>query len=182
MKNALVILAPGFEEIEATTPVDLLRRAGARVILAGTIKGPIEGKNHVSIATDATIDNVLDEDFDLIILPGGAVGTENLNNDTRVKEIVLCHYDNNRLVAAICAAPMVLSSLEITKGKRITAHPSVHSALKNENLIDERVVEDGNIITSQGPGTAIEFSLKLVELLFGKEKAKEIARAIIFNP
>ena len=179
MKRILIPLAPGFEEIEALAVVDILRRAGAEVLLAGTVDGPIEGRNKIKILADTSLDSLKDHDFDMIVLPGGAVGTENLKNDARVKEIVERLHKKGKLVTAICAAPTVLSAIGITAGRTITSHPTVRTKLQREKLSEERVVVDGNIITSQGPGTAIEFAFKLVEILFGKDKVVEVNKGVL---
>lgn len=179
MKRALIPIAPGFEEIEALTVVDILRRAGVEVTMAGTVEGPIEGRTNIKILPDTSLDRVMDKEFDLIVLPGGKKGTENLKGDDRVREIVVGHFKKERLTAAICAAPTVLSFAGITKGRTVTSHPSVREELKHENISDERVVVDGNIVTSQGPGTAMEFAFKLVELLLGKDRAKEVNQGVL---
>lgn len=184
MAKVLVTLAPGFEEIEALTVVDILRRAGADVVMAGTAPGPIEGRSGIKVLTDASMDDVGDgigANFDMIVLPGGAAGAENLKKDERVSKIITGLMGRGRQVAAICAAPTVLSAIGATTGKRITSHPSVREELlsRNEDLSDERVVTDGNIITSQGPGTAMEFAFRLVETLFGKDKAEEVNKGVL---
>ncbi len=179
MKKCLVPLATGFEEIEAVAVVDILRRAGTEVVTAGTVKGAIEGRNKIKVVPDVTLDAVLKDSFDVIFLPGGAVGTENLKKDARIKEIVEGHFAKGKLVAAICAAPSVLSKIGVTKGRTITSHPGVRAELVAGKVSDERVVADGNIITSQGPGTAIEFAFKLVEILYGMEKVKEINKVVL---
>lgn len=179
MKKALVPLAPGFEEIEALTCVDILRRAGAEVVVAGTIAGVIEGRSRIRVVPDTVMENAVDLDFDMIVLPGGAVGADNLKKDPRVKKVLERLYNKGRFVAAICAAPTVLSAIGITSGKTVTSHPSVRPELKEESVSDERVVVDGKIITSQGPGTAMEFAFKLVETLFGAEKVKEVNSGVL---
>lgn len=178
MKRVLIPLAPGFEEIEALTAVDILRRAGAEVILAGTIDGPIEGRNRIRVAADITLDKA-GADYDMIVLPGGAEGTENLRKDRRIKKIVQDLHARKMFVAAICAAPSVLSDIGITGDSVITSHPSVRRRLKARRISEERVVVDGNIITSQGPGTAMEFAFSLVEALYGPEKATEVNKGVL---
>lgn len=178
MKKVLVPLAPGFEEIEALTVVDILRRAGAEVTLAGTIPGAIEGRSRIRVLPDTVMDNV-GADYDMIVLPGGAVGAENLKKDERVKAVVESLMQKGRSVTAICAAPTVLSALGVTSGRTVTSHPSVRQQLIEETVSDERVVVDGNIITSQGPGTAMEFAFCLVETLFGKTKAEEVNKGVL---
>lgn len=179
MKKVLIPLAPGFEEIEALAVVDILRRGGVEVIMAGTVENPIEGRNRIKVLADVSLDSVKNQDFDMIVLPGGAVGTENLKKDVRIKELVEGLYKKGRLVAAICAAPTVLSAIGVTAGKTVTSHPTVRAKLDKEKISDERIVVDGNIITSQGPGTAIEFAFKLVEVLLGKEKVAEVNKGVL---
>ncbi|HBG47133.1 MAG TPA: DJ-1 family protein [Deltaproteobacteria bacterium] len=178
MAKVLVPLAPGFEEIEALTVVDILRRAGAEVTIAGTVPGPVESRNRVVVIPDTVMDNV-SADFDMIVLPGGAVGTENLKKDVRVKKVVEELMRKGRKVTAICAATTVLSSIGATRGRTVTSHPSVRAELTDETVSEERVVVDGNIITSQGPGTAMEFAFKLVESLFGKAKVEEVNKVVL---
>lgn len=178
MKKVLVPLAPGFEEIEALTVVDILRRAGAEVVLAGTVPGLVEGRSRIRVMPDTVMENAGDG-FDMIVLPGGAVGAQNLGKDPFVKAAVEELARKGRPVAAICAAPTVLSAIGVTRGKTITGHPSVREALARETLTDERVVADGNIITSQGPGTAMEFAFCLVETLFGKARAIEVNKGVL---
>lgn len=178
MKKVLVPLAPGFEEIEALTVVDILRRAGAEVVLAGTIPGTIEGRSMIRVLPETIMDNA-GVDFDMIVLPGGAARAENLKKDARVKAVVESLARKGRSVTAICAAPTVLSAIGVTRGRTITSHPSVRSQLTEEVLSDDRVVVDGNIITSQGPGTAMEFAFCLVETLFGNAKSQEVNKGVL---
>ncbi len=179
MKRVIVVLAPGFEEIEALTVVDILRRAGMDVTVAGTIGGIVEGRNGIRVEPDRTMDSVVDGWYDLVVLPGGAVGTENLKKDDRVKRLVERHLRKGAIVSAICAGPTVLASMGLTQGRRLTAHPTVREELKDSVVVDDRVVVDGNIITSQAPGTAMEFAFKLVEVLEGDEKVKEVNRGVL---
>lgn len=179
MKKVLIPLAPGFEEVEALACVDILRRAGAEVTLAGTVDGLITGRNQIKVAPDALLENVKDAQFDMIVLPGGAQGTENLKKDERIKKIINEHFAGGRLTTAICAAPTVLAKAGVTKGRKITSHPSVRAELKEAIISEDRVVKDGNIITSQGPGTALEFAFALVEALFGKGKAAEVNKGVL---
>lgn len=179
MKRVLVPLAPGFEEVEALTVVDILRRAGAEVTLAGTVDGPITGRNKIKILADTGLENAFEADYDMIVLPGGAVGTSNLKKDARVEQAVRRLNQKGGFVTAICAAPTVLSAFGVSKGRTITSHPGVRSEFKTEKISDDRVVADGNIITSQGPGTAMEFAFRLVEALFGAKKAAEVNEDVL---
>ena len=177
MKKILVVIAPGFEEIETITIVDILRRAGGKVTLGATIKGILKGSRGIKIEPDELLDNILENDFDLICLPGGQPGTDNLKNDERIEKILKRMQQEDKYIAAICAAPIVLQKAGILKDKTITCHPSIKS--KFESYIQDRVVVDDKIITSQSPGTAMEFSLKLVEILFGSERLKKVNDGVL---
>ena len=179
MKKVLVALAPGFEEIETITVVDILRRAGARVVLAATEDGPIEGSRGISVLPDTLIDQVDDKDFDLLVLPGGQPGTANLQKNETVKTIIQNMHQSRKQIAAICAAPIVLHSAGILKNTVATSHPSVKGQLKGIDYSEERVVVDGNIVTSRSPGTALEFALKLVEILFGRERMDTVNQGVM---
>lgn len=178
MPTVLAILAEGFEEIEATTPVDLLRRAGAEVTLAalGETIHVTGGRASLTLHADTTLAAVESRDFDAIFLPGGP-GTKHLRADPRVRAIVLRHHAAGRLIAALCAAPTVLHDAGLLAGRRYTAHPSVGSEL-TDILSNERVVLDGRLLTSRGAGTALDFGLRFVELLFSPEKSREVADSI----
>ena len=177
MKKILVVIAPGFEEIETVTIVDILRRAGARVTLGATVKGILKGSRGIKIEPDEILDNVLENDFDLICLPGGQPGTDNLKNDVRIEKILKRMQQEDKYIAAICAAPTVLKKAGILKDQSITCHPSVKSQFNS--YICDRVVVDDRVITSQSPGTAMEFSLKLVEILFGYERLKKVNDGVL---
>ncbi len=179
MKKVLIPLAPGFEEIEALAVVDILRRAGAEVVMAGTVEGPIRGRNNIRVLADKDLDETLDDDFDMIVLPGGAEGTRHLKEDRRITRILHDFQKAEKLITAICAAPTVLAAAGLTKGRAITGHPGVREELRAENFSEKRVVVDGNIITSRGPGTALEFAFCLVTILFGKEKAEEVNAGVL---
>ena len=179
MKKVLVPLAPGFEEIETVTVVDILRRAGAQVVLAATEEGPIEGSRGVCVVPDTLIDQVDDRDFDLVVLPGGQPGTANLQKNETVKSIIKNMHQSKKQVAAICAAPIVLQSAGILKNAVTTSHPSVQDQLHEIEYSEERVVVDGQIITSRSPGTALEFALKLVEILFGRERMEAVNSGVM---
>ena len=177
MKKILVTLAPGFEEIETITVVDILRRAGARVTLAATVTGVLEGSRGIKVSPDALLEAVMDKEFDLICLPGGQPGTDNLNKDPRIEQLLQKMQSQGKYIAAICAAPTVLQKSGILKDKSMTCHPSVQSQFKS--YLDDRVVIDRKVITSQSPGTAMEFALKLVEILFGVERMEKVNAGVL---
>jgi protein deglycase len=177
MPTVLVILAEGFEEVEAITPVDVLRRAGAEVTLAALVEGiHVTGKNGLTMHADTTLSAAENREFDCLFIPGGP-GVKNLRADARVRNLVSRQHAADRWIAAICAAPTVLHDAGLLAGKRYTAHFSVAAELP-AILKEERTVVDGRILTSRGAGTALDFGLLLVEKLFSPEKAAEIARSI----
>ena len=174
MKKVLVTLAPGFEEIETVTVVDILRRAGAQVVLSGTEEGTIEGSRGIKIVPDEFMEHTDADDFDLVVLPGGQPGTSNLQGDRRVIALLKNMHAAGKPIAAICAAPMVLQTAGLLENKITTSHPSVQEKLERVKYSDDRVVVDGNLITSRSPGTAMEFAMKLVEILFGTDRVKAV--------
>jgi len=177
MPTILVILADGFEEIEAITPIDLLRRAGAEVVSASLTEGiHVIGRTGVTVHADAALAEVLYREFDCVYLPGGP-GVRHLRADARVAEIVRRQQAAGRWLAAICAGPAVLHDAGLLTGRRYTAHFSVAGELP-AILADERVVADGRLLTSRGAGTALDFALLLIETLFSPEKAGEIRLSI----
>jgi protein deglycase len=177
-KRVLCLLAPGFEEIETVTPIDLLRRAGAEVIVA-SINGEqsVTGRSQITLRSDAALADVANEDFDLLIVPGGP-GVKALRADGRPAKLAEAFHRSGKVVAAICAGPTVLKDAHLLENRRFTAHFSVHEELPDA-LAEERVVRDGEILTSRGAGTAVDFGLALVQALFGAEKSSEIAKAIM---
>jgi len=177
MPTVLTLLADGFEEIEATAPIDLLRRAGANVTVATVGEGiHVTGRSGLTMHADSNVAAIENETFDCLFLPGGP-GTKILRSDPRVRAIVLRHHQQGRWLAAICAAPTVLHDAGLLTGRRYTAHFSVASELP-ALLAGERFVTDGRILTSRGAGTAVDFGLLLVEKLFSAEKSREIAESI----
>lgn len=178
-KRVLCLLVTGFEEIETIAPINLLRRAEAEVVIA-SVNGErlVTGRCGMTLQADAKLADVVDQPFDLLFIPGGP-GVKALRADGRPAKLAQAFAQAGKPVAAICAAPTVLADAGLLAGKRFTAHFSVHGELP-QALGQERVVQDGNLITSRGAGTAVEFGLALVRELFGEPKAKEIAAAIMF--
>lgn len=179
MKRVLIPLADGFEEIETVTLVDVLRRADLDVVVAGLKGGEILGSRRLRVVPDAALDQVKDQDFDVIVLPGGQPGVDNLRKDPRVLDLLREMNQKRKLIGAICAAPLALRDAGLTSGLRLTSYPAFQSELPGSRYDESRVVSDGNIVTSRGPGTALEFALKLVELLAGKKKAEELSQALL---
>jgi 4-methyl-5(b-hydroxyethyl)-thiazole monophosphate biosynthesis len=177
MPTVLAIIPEGFEEIEATTPVDLLRRANIEVTTA-TLGEQIHvtGRSGITMHTDTTLNAVLTRDFDCLLFPGGP-GVKHLRADPRVKALVQQQHAAGRWLAAICAGPTVLHDAGILAGRRYTAHFFVAGEL-TAILANERTVADGNLLTARGAGNAFEFGLLIVEKLVSPEKAHEIARTV----
>jgi 4-methyl-5(b-hydroxyethyl)-thiazole monophosphate biosynthesis len=170
MASALLLLADGFEEIEAITIADVLRRSEVNLVTASLSGNPVRGAHDIKVVPDAQLDAVKSQEFDVIVLPGGMPGSKNLREDPRVLELLRTYAARGKLVAAICAAPTALEAAGVLKGKRATSFPG--SALPSAEYVEERVVEDGNIVTSRGPATAMDFALKLVERLVGRSVAE----------
>lgn len=179
MTRALVPLADGTEEMEATIIIDVLRRAGWQVVAAGVTGTTIEASRGVRLLADEDWHAVDPSDFDVLVIPGGAAGTEALSGNESLLETIRCFAESNRLVAAVCAGPLVLQAAGVVAGKRITCHPGVADQLTDTARVDERVVVDGRIITSQGPGTAMEFALAIIAAIDGPEAAKAVRPGLI---
>jgi 4-methyl-5(b-hydroxyethyl)-thiazole monophosphate biosynthesis len=176
--RVLCVFADGFEEIETLAPVDLLRRAGAEVVLASVGSGRwLTGRCGVRVEAEVMLSEVETGLFDVLLIPGGP-GVKALRADGRPARLAREFVDGGRWVAAICAAPTVLADAGLLAGRRFTAHASVQGELPLA-LGGERVVEDGPLVTSRGAGTALDFGLAMVRRLFGEERAREIALAIM---
>jgi 4-methyl-5(b-hydroxyethyl)-thiazole monophosphate biosynthesis len=180
-KTALVPIADGSEEIEAVAVIDVLRRAGVSVTVASVMdRAEITASRGVRIVADQLISEVADQNFDLIVLPGGMPGAEHLRDSAVLTEMLRRHAGEDRLVGAICAAPAVaLKPRGLLEGRQATAHPGFFDQLDPETRSEARVVADGRLVTSRGPGTALEFALRLVALLLGEEKAAEVAGPMV---
>lgn len=177
-KKVLVAIADGMEELEAVTIIDVLRRAEADVTVASVGAKQITASRGVNLVADAVISDCVGTVYDLIVLPGGMPGAEHLKESRELIEMLKGQAASGRLYAAICASPaVVLKHHGLLENKKATCYPSLLSEL--DNAEQEKVVVDGNCITSQGPATALQFSLKLVEMLFGQQKRNEVALAML---
>ena len=174
MKTVLVLFADGSEELEAVTIVNILRRAGITVTLAGLSAGLLRGSRGVLLMPDTTLDEVLHNDFDMIVLPGGQPGTNNLKADPRVLKLLQRIAQQGNYVAAICAASSVLATAGLLDGKQATSFPGALVPFPKVKQQNAAIVEDGKLITSRGPGTAMDFALTLVERLAGTAKRQEV--------
>ncbi len=174
-KKALIVLADGFEEIEAITPIDLLKRGEIDVLIAGLDGGLVRGAHDIYVKTDISLKD-LKFVPDVLILPGGMPGAENLARALELKTLISRMASNGGVIAAICAAPaLVLAPTGVLDGKKATCYPGLQQNFSTAvTYVKDTVVQDGNIITSQGPATAMEFSLKIIEALAGKAKAEMV--------
>lgn len=181
MPRVAVILADGFEEVEAVAIIDVLRRAGIDTVVAGLHDGHITSARTVRIIPDAVIDTVNADDFDMLVLPGGQPGSDNLNADARVIELIRSFSKKGKLTGAICAAPIVLGNAGVLVGKRATAYPAYKDKLGGATYEETAVVEDGNVLTSRGAGTALAFGLAIVARLVNAEQARKIKEAMLIS-
>lgn len=181
MKKVYVFLAEGFEEMEAVTPVDLLRRVNVDAKLVSiTGNKAVTGAHGVTYQADLLFEEI-DDDADMLVLPGGMPGTTNLMAHEGLAELLVKQYDAHKWVAAICAAPMVLGALGIVMGRFATIYPGMEEYLVGADLSKEEVCVSGNVITSLAPGTAIPFALKLVEVLVSESYAEHLKKDIVFQ-
>ena len=179
MKKVLVFLADGFEEIEALSVVDVLRRASLKCDLCSIKDEFVRGTHNIIIQSDCIIDNIDQDEYDAIVLPGGLPGADNLL-DKRVKDIAIKFNDEGKIVAAICAAPQTLEQFGILDDKKCTSYPGFIKGREKVNYLEDQiVVVDKNIITSRGPATALEFAFKILEELGYKDKAEEIKKDML---
>ena len=174
MPKVLVPLAQGCEELEAVTIIDLLRRAGIDVVSAGLDDRPVKASRGVVLLPDTTLDRALAQEFDMLVLPGGQPGTNNLKADPRIVALLQKMAQAGKYTCAICAAPAVLAAAGLLDGKQATSFPGSLDNASNVTLSTAPVVKDGRIITSRGPGTAMDFALELIETLAGKAKRDEV--------
>lgn len=175
-------LAEGFEEVEALTPVDILRRCGKEVVTVGIGEEVITGAHGISVCTDITeVELVPDDEIEMIILPGGMPGTLNLEKSRTVQDAIDYCVENDKYIAAICAAPSILGHKHLLDGKKATCFPGFEDQLYGAVLTGEKVVVADKIITAKGAGAAMEFGLKLAEILCGKARADKLAASMQWN-
>lgn len=181
MKKVILFAAEGFEEIEALTVVDVLRRGGVQCDICSTNEHNVTGSHGIAISADVLINEVNFREYDGIVLPGGMPGSENLKNNIKVIEIVKDFYMSGKLIGAICAAPIALEEAGILQGRKITSYPNVKDRLGNCIYTENPVEVDGNIITSRGPATSIAFALKLLEYLGQLEEVEALKEGMMVN-
>ncbi|XP_059615975.1 protein dj-1beta-like [Phlebotomus argentipes] len=181
-KSALVILAPGAEEMEFVIAADVLRRAEVKVTVAGLgSAGPIKCSRDVVAVPDVSLADVAGQEFDAVVLPGGLGGAKALSESAEVGKVLKRHEESNKLIAAICAGPTALVAHKIGVGKSITSYPSVKDKVTEDyKYVDDKTcVQDGQLITSRGPGTAFEWALKIAENLAGPEKTQAVKKGML---
>jgi 4-methyl-5(b-hydroxyethyl)-thiazole monophosphate biosynthesis len=175
-----VHLADGFEEIEALTVVDVLRRAGIETKMVSVTGGEaVRGAHDIVVTADLLFEEADYEKCEMIVLPGGMPGTNNLAKHEGLKKQLNAFAQNGKWLAAICAAPSILGKMSLLKGKRATCYPGYENQLAGAGFTEEKVVRDGRIVTSRGAGTAMEFSLKLAELLKNEQTSAALRKAMI---
>lgn len=179
MPKVLVPLAEGCEELEAVTLIDLLRRAGVEVVTAGLKPGIVTASRGVKLVPDVTLEVALQAHYDMVVLPGGMPGATHLQDDPRIISLLQKMAAAGQYTAAICAAPMVLAKAGLLEGKRATSYPGSLDAYTGISLQTAAVVQDGKVLTSRGPGTAMDFALALIEVLTGPAKRQQVEAALV---
>lgn len=180
-KKVLVPLAEGFEETEAITIIDLLRRGGIEVTTAGLDNQPVRGSHGITVVPDTTLDQALKADYDMVALPGGLPGADNLENDPRILGLLRSMAESGKWVAAICAAPKVLAKAGLLDGKQATSYPGFLDRMDVPGMtyLEDPVVRDGHLLTSRGPGTAMDFALELIGRLQGEATRRRVEDALM---
>lgn len=178
MAKVLVPLAEDCEELEAVTVIDLLRRAGCEVITASLGDRKVRASRGTVFLADGSLDDALESSYDMIVLPGGLPGADHLAADSRIIALLQSHYHQGNIIAAICAAPRALAAAGLLENKRFTSYPGTMPDIPGASNTGKAIEWDGNIVTSRGPGTAMDFALELIVALCGKEKADTVATGL----
>lgn len=183
MPNVLIPLAQGCEELEAVTLIDLMRRARFNVVSAGLEERltPIKASRGTTLVPDTTLDEALKIEFDMIVLPGGLPGADHLNDDPRIIRLIQQMAASGKYTCAICAAPRALARAGILEGRRATSYPGTLDKMSVPGMTytGEAITTDGKVVTSRGPGTAMDFALTLIELLGGKERREQVESPLL---
>jgi 4-methyl-5(b-hydroxyethyl)-thiazole monophosphate biosynthesis len=184
MARVCVLLADGFEEIEAVTIIDVLRRAEIDVTTVSVSPPPggsleVRGAHGIAMRAERSLLDAAEQDWDMVLLPGGMPGATNLRDHPGVQELLRRQHDEGRALGAICAAPIALGSAGVLEGRKATCYPGFEDGLTGADCVTDRVVEDGPLTTSRGPGTAIEFSLAIVARLAGAEVAAQLREGML---
>ena len=178
MPRVLIPIADGSEELEAVTMIDLFRRAGIEVLVASLTGEPVTCSRRTRLVPDLSLEEALNQDYDMLALPGGLPGADHLAGDVRLKSLIRDMDGQGRYLAAICAAPKVLMRADTLSGRKATAFPGVLESEGHDRITGEAWTRDGHVFTSRGPGTAMDFSLELIEVLVGEEKRNEVEQAL----
>lgn len=179
MANVYMLLARGFEESEAIVPADLLKRAGANVILVATEGGlAVPGAHGITVTADITIDEIRRDDMDCLVLPGGGLGTQLLGDNPRVLGLIEFAVSRGIYVGAICAAPSILGKMRLLDGRNAAVYPGFDQSMKHANITGKKVESDDIFITAEGMGVSFQFGFKLIEILYGSQKVDEIRSQI----
>lgn len=182
MKKVFVFLADGFEEVEALTPIDVLRRAGVQVITVSVMSGQVvKGAHGVPVIADCVFGDISSDDADMILLPGGMPGASNLDAHEGLGEMLLSYAAQGKELAAICAAPLVLGKRALLKGRKATCYPGFEGYLEGADYTASLVEVDGNIVTGKGPGAAMDFAFALVEKLVGADMVTELKQGMMIK-
>lgn len=182
MKKIVVMLSKGFEEIEALTVVDVLRRVGVDCKTCSISEEKmVKGTHNIYVKADILLKDFKEYDFSGIVLPGGMPGATNLRDNKQVIEIIKQFNKENKLIAAICAAPIILKEADIIENKNITSYPGFEEELKGANYKEDRVVQHDNIITSRGPSTALDFAFKILENIIDRKELQELKEAMLYE-
>lgn len=181
MPTALLILADGFEEIEAISVVDILRRGQIEVTVAGLNNNHVNAAHGVQIVADTTLDEVASSPFDVVILPGGEPGTTHLEQSTLVKDVLSAQNHAGKWIAAICAAPRILDGIGFLDGKQATSYPGTRPKMERCDYLETDVVIDGHIITSRGPGTAMAFAYTILSVLTDEAVSEALKKGMVFT-
>lgn len=179
--RVIVPLATGFEEIEAATIIDVLRRADLDVVVAGLQPGLVRGAHGLGVETDTTISALGDAKIDMVALPGGLPGADHLLADAGVQALLSRVHQDGGWLCAVCAAPMALGPCGVTKDRCVTSYPGFGDRFEHREYVEDRVVVDGKVITSRGPGTSLEFALELVRVLCGDEKVAALEAGMLVH-
>ena len=182
MANVYMLLARGFEESEAIVPADLLKRAGANVILVATEGGlAVPGAHSFTVTADITFDEIVREDIDCLVLPGGGLGTQLLGDNPRVLSLIEYAASRGIYIAAICAAPSILGKMRLLDGRNAAVYPDFAPALEYANVTGKKVEHDDIFITAEGMGVSFEFGFKLIEVMYGAQAANDIKSSVRYE-